>query len=176
MSSSAAQSIIRTNHLYMPVIKGWKLKGIELHTSVPSCYWMDRRLTSKKNHKVSFLLKPFTPGKDPVVSFPSRDDGEAPSVSRMVRYHVQLIRHPCPPAVEIPEVKQGVHRTEPGDLTIATWWGHLQWHRPVKRERAVSLWWPPGFWSAHCIFESNSECWRIRFSLVVVSHLLLPFG
>lgn len=81
---------------------------------------MDRRLTSKKNHKVSFFLKPFTPGKDPVVSFPSQDDGEAPSASRMVRYHVQLITHPCPPAVETPQVKQGVHRTEPRDLTIAT--------------------------------------------------------
>lgn len=81
---------------------------------------MDRRLTSKKNHKVSFFLKPFTPGKDPQVSFPSRDDGQAPSVVRTVRYHVQLIRHPCPPAVETQEVKQGVHRTEPGDLTNAT--------------------------------------------------------
>ena len=81
---------------------------------------MDRRLTSKKNHKVSCFLKTFTPGKDPLVSFPSRDDGQAPSVSRMVRYHVQLIRHPCPPAVETQEVKPGVHGTEPGDLTIAT--------------------------------------------------------
>lgn len=44
----------------MPVIKEQKLKGIELHTSVPNFCQMDRRLPSKRNHKVKFHLKLFT--------------------------------------------------------------------------------------------------------------------
>lgn len=50
----------------MPVIKERKLKGIELHTSIPNFCQMDRRLTSKKNHKVNFHLKLFTLRKDTV--------------------------------------------------------------------------------------------------------------
>ena len=50
----------------MPVIKECKLKEIELHTSVPNFCQMVGRLTSKRNHQVSFPLKPFTLGKDTV--------------------------------------------------------------------------------------------------------------
>ena len=81
---------------------------------------MDKRLTSQKNHKVSFDLKPFTPGRDAVVSFPSRDDEGAPSMSRMVHCHAQLIRHTLSPAAETQEVQQGVRWTEPVNLTITT--------------------------------------------------------
>lgn len=58
MSSPTAQSIIKTNHLYMPVIKKCKLKEIELHTSVPiSARWIED-LHLKGITKSAFLLNP----------------------------------------------------------------------------------------------------------------------
>eukprot|EP00069_Balaena_mysticetus_P009579 bmy_01248T0 len=91
-----------------------------VYNLIQICVVMDKRLTSQKNHKVSFDLKPFTPGRDAVVSFPSRGDEGAPSVSRMVHCHAQLIRHTLSPAAETQEVQQGVRCTEPVNLTITT--------------------------------------------------------